>query len=461
MTLRSAAFLLVAVLALVCPCPAQARRPALVDRVPTMGDRQKARLPESVKLKAVHKYGLKAVALRQGFLKRHNTHYRYEVPLARKNLPIRDQKSSGRCWAFATERVMESKQVKAGQPSVELSKSFINYHSLRHTARNLLQKVAITHGRKPNMASALGEGANQTRAMKILEQYGAVPEGKMPTTNDGANSGVFLSQLQTVLARASSDFARIKKGPEAKDRMISTLKAYHKEVDNLLKVTVGKPPRSFKVDGKYYTPRTYAKELLHGGAATSEYVVLTHDPRRAWNRAYKEADNAGLSYPSYNVPLGDLQKAVKRTIRQGEAVYFAGNASANNPHRVGTSKAEPKSAHGILSLKAFDYKSFVPYKPVSKRQRLKAGITPTNHAMAFTGYDPAPGGKGKVAKWKVDNSWGEKSGDKGHFHMYDDYFRQYVTRVQVPRSAVPAALLAKIEGKGLVGARDKKKKATP
>ena len=460
MTLSRSVAMLIVILALLWSGAGEARRLSKVDRVLNMSDRAKARLPVNVKLKAVQKHGLKAVALRQGFLRRHNTHYRYQVPMERKPHVIRDQKSSGRCWAFATDRVMESKQVKAGKPGVELSKSFINYHSLRHTAINLLNKAAVSHGRQPRLAASLGEGANQTRAMKILEQYGAVPESKMPTTSDSQSSGVFLAQLQTMVARASGDFARVKKGPEAKAQLISRLQDYHKEVDALLKTTVGKPPRKFKVDGKFYTPKTYAKALLGGGAATADYVVLTHDPSKGWNRRYKMTDAAGLIYEAYNVPMASLQKAVKRTIRGGEAVYFSANASANNPHRAGTSKAEPKAAAGILAVGAFDYKSFVPYKQLSKRQQVKSGVTPANHAMAITGYDPKPGGRGKVSKWKVDNSWGEKAGDKGHFHMYDDYFKHYVSKVQVPRSAVPAAMLAAIEGSPVVepGARKKGKK---
>ena len=457
MTLAPRVVLLLATLALCWPHPVQARRIARVDRVLGMGDRTKARLPADVKLKAVQKHGLKAVALRRGFLKRHNTHYRYQIPLEKKPHVIRDQKATGRCWAFATDRVMESKQAKGGKPAVELSKSFINYHSLRHTARTLLTKAAMSHGRLPKLAATLGEGANQTRAMKILEQYGAVPESKMPTTRDGQNSGVFLSQMQTMVARAAADFGKIKKGPEAKAQVMARLESYQQEVDSLLKTTVGKPPRKFKVDGKFYTPKTYAKKLLDGGPSTSDYVVLTHDPSKGWNRRYKVTDGAGLTYQAYNIPMGAMQKAVKRTIRQGEAVYFSANASANNPHRAGTSSAEPREANGILSVSAFDYKSFVPYKQISKRQRVKAGVTPANHAMAITGYDPAPGGSGKVRKWKVDNSWGEKAGDKGHFHMYDDYFKHYVSKVQVPRSSVPAALLARIEGAPVVEPKANKK----
>lgn len=441
---RARVMIALAALILIWPLISDARRPALVDQVPGMADRSKARLPVKVKQRAVQKYGLKAVALRQGFVRQHNTHYRYQVPLERGQHAIRNQQASGRCWAFATDRVMESKQARSGKKPVELSKSFINYHSLRYTAITILKKAAISGGSVPRLAATLGEGANQTRGMKIVEQFGAVPESKMPTTKDGASSGVFLGQLQRLVGKASQDFARTRKGPEAKERTLTALKRYITEVDSMLNTTVGKPPRKFKVDGKWFTPKTYASKVLNGGASTADYVVLTHDPTRAWNRRYKVTDSAGLTFQAYNVPMGELQRAVKRSIRGGEAVYVSTNVSANNPHRVDPGKGVPDAARGILSVGAFNYKSFVPYAQLSKRQRIKAGVSLPNHAMAITGYDPAA--KGKVRKWKIDNSWGAKSGDGGHFHMYDDFFRQYVGKVQVPRAAVSPALLARVEG---------------
>jgi len=449
-------FLLAAVM-VVWPAGVSARRISMVDRVPAMGDRTKARLPAKVKKLAVQKYGLKAVALRKGFLKRHNTNYRYQVPLERKHHAIRNQQASGRCWAYATDKVMESKQVRAGKKPVELSKSFINYPSLRHTAITLLKKAAITRGRLPKLAATLSEGANQTRGMKIIEQYGAVPESKMPTTKDGASSGVFLGQIQRLVGKAAQEFARIPKGPQAKERTMSTLKRYVGKVDATLQTAVGKPPRKFKVDGKWYTPKKYAVDVLKGGADTSKYVVLTHDPTRAFNRRYKVTDGAGLTFQAYNVPMVAMQRAVKRTIRGGEAVYVSTNVSANNPHRADATKGVPEKARGILSLSAFDYNSFVPYAQLSKRQRIKAGVSPANHAMAITGYDPGP--RGKVRKWKIDNSWGPKSGDKGQFHMYDDFFRHYVSKVQVPRSAVAPSVLKKLESRPLVEPKKKKKVA--
>jgi bleomycin hydrolase len=101
-----------------------------------------------------------------------------------------------------------------------------------------------------------------------------------------------------------------------------------------------------------------------------------------------------------------------------------------------------------MSLAAYNYGVFVPSEKISKGDRLKARIDTANHAMAVTGYDPAAKGKG-VLKWKIENSWGSKANDKGHLHMYDDFFRQYVEEVAIPRSLVPQDVLAKLESRPL------------
>jgi bleomycin hydrolase len=32
---------------------------------------------------------------------------------------------------------------------------------------------------------------------------------------------------------------------------------------------------------------------------------------------------------------------------------------------------------------------------------------------------------GRVIKWKIQNSWGQSSGDSGYYHMYADYLKMY------------------------------------
>ena len=45
------------------------------------------------------------------------------------------------------------------------------------------------------------------------------------------------------------------------------------------------------------------------------------------------------------------------------------------------------------------------------------------HAMVISGVHLDP--SGKPVRYKVENSWGDKNGDKGYFVMTDAWFEQY------------------------------------
>ena len=432
---------------LLLPLDSQARKRQPLRQVLNISDKARAALPRGKKMQAIQRFGLEAVALRRGFVKRHRPNYKVEVPISR---PIQNQKKSGRCWAFATDRVLESKLQKKGKGATAISPSFVNYHALRQKSAALLLTSMLTRGKHPaNLVSKmLGEGGTSGRALAIVKKYGVVPEEKMPTTADGAASGVFLNQLKRVLSRAQQSFAGIPAGKGAKGQRKATLRSYLKEVDTLLNATVGKPPRRFKINGKFYTPKTYARDFLGLKGKEMDYVALGNDPTKGWNRRYPVKGLGVAAYERYNVSARVLQEAVKKTVRGGEAVYFSTNVSADNIHRVKKGDNIPREAQGILSLKAFDYQAYIPTRRLSKRARVRSGISTANHAMTITGYDP--GRKGSVRKWKVDNSWGTDIGDNGRLHMYNDFFRHYMREVVVPRSSVPRAILAKIEARPMV-----------
>jgi len=110
-------WVLAALLVLLAHNTAMARQPAPVSglkRVLTMGDAQKAGLPASVRQQAVARYGLRAVALSNDFVARHNPTYGCVIPGEDQPHRIRDQKSSGRCWIYATDRVLRSRPGPAG-----------------------------------------------------------------------------------------------------------------------------------------------------------------------------------------------------------------------------------------------------------------------------------------------------------------------------------------------------------
>jgi len=64
---------------------------------------------------------------------------------------------------------------------------------------------------------------------------------------------------------------------------------------------------------------------------------------------------------------------------------------------------------------------------------LRTNESAMTQAMVISGVylDPQ---SGKPLRYKVENSWGEKSGEKGFFVMTDHWFDEFVYQVVVPRT---------------------------
>ncbi len=434
------------------PGVATARKPYDLSQVLKMSDRAKAKLPKRTLNRAIRKYGLKAVALRRSFVKKHTSQYKVKIPEPAK-YKVRDQCGSGNCWIFASGRVLASKMHSKGREAPMLSSSFVNYYNMRQTARALLSEFAKQKkGSAPDLSrvAEADEGGFQIWAMDIIKKHGYVPADKMPLTADGSKPGLYINRLQSMLARAQRDFTRANKAKAGKGEQRKLLQRYTKQVDQLLGTALGKPPKRFTYNGKKYTPKTFAKQYLKVGDKQLDYVTLTNYSNRGYNRRYESGVSPGMPrFNEYNVSMNVIQQAIKRTVRKGEAVLFGVNVDSDNPHRADI-KGGARDSKGILSLSAFNYRNLIPSSRLAKRDKLNAGLAGANHAMAITGYDPVPGKRGKVRKWRVENSHGIKAGDRGLFHMYDDYMRHHVEDVVVPRWAVPKNILKKADARPVI-----------
>ena len=63
----------------------------------------------------------------------------------------------------------------------------------------------------------------------------------------------------------------------------------------------------------------------------------------------------------------------------------------------------------------------------------------STHAMTLSAVDLDA--DGKPVKWKVENSWGPASGQKGCLIMTDRWMREYMFRLVVDKKYVPANIL--------------------
>ena len=66
-----------------------------------------------------------------------------------------------------------------------------------------------------------------------------------------------------------------------------------------------------------------------------------------------------------------------------------------------------------------------------------------SHAMVFRGVDLSDDGAPR--KWRVENSWGDKGGDKGFYGMTDSWFDEFNYEVVVHRKYLPESCVPLLE----------------
>lgn len=114
-------------------------------------------------------------------------------------------------------------------------------------------------------------------------------------------------------------------------------------------------------------------------------------------------------------------------LEQGESVWFGCD--------VGQSSTRDS---GIMALDAYDMNDLFDIDfTMTKAQRLDFGESLMTHAMVLTGVDVIDG---VSTKWKVENSWGEKVGDKGFFVMSDAWMDEYTYQIVVRKELLSKEL---------------------
>ena len=86
---------------------------------------------------------------------------------------------------------------------------------------------------------------------------------------------------------------------------------------------------------------------------------------------------------------------------------------------------------GVLDMNIYDYESlFGIHFNMNKKNRLEYGDSQMTHAMLLTGVNI---NKSKPEKWKIENSWGTKSGNNGYLLMTDKWFDEYTYEVVIDK----------------------------
>ena len=97
-----------------------------------------------------------------------------------------------------------------------------------------------------------------------------------------------------------------------------------------------------------------------------------------------------------------------------------------------------RSQSAVMDAKLFDMESVLGVTfGLNKRERLEYGESLMTHAMLIVGYNEDR--FGRIDRWEIENSWGDKGEGKGYYTMTHEWLREYVYQIAIPRTMLSEA----------------------
>jgi bleomycin hydrolase len=293
------------------------------------------------------------------------------------------------------------------------------------------------------LSNPIQDGGQWDMWVNLINKYGVVPQSEMPESHSSSNS-MRMNRLITRKLRENAIILRsaIHECASASDLQKQKINMLG-DIYKMLTIHLGTPPNSFDwqtrdkkkkfIRFKDMTPTSFYKD--HVGLKLDEYVCLINCPMsdKEYNKVYtvdylgNVAEGNPIRY--LNVESQMMKDAAIRSLKKDEPVWFGCDVSKHFHRDL-----------GVMDMDLFDYDSFYDLRfGMDKAARLEYGDSQMTHAMLFTGVDL--NANNEPTKWRVENSWGNKGGDKGYHIMTDKWFDEYNYEVVVHKSCIPAKLL--------------------
>jgi bleomycin hydrolase len=373
----------------------------------------------------------------------------HSFSIALDDWSVTNQAKSGRCWMFAglnlfraaSRNVLKVKQF-------EFSQNYLMFWDKIERANFLLEAIIETADKPIDdrtvawlLQRPISDGGQWDMFVNLVKKHGVVPKSVMPETESSGNS----ERMNFILNYQIRQGAKQIRDLYASEAGINDMRQAKREtlqvIYRALCIHLGTPPSRFiwqwtDKDGQFHrdgevTPRQFAEKYVV--TPIDENVCLVHDPRetspmgRTFTVAYLGNVWGGSPVKYLNVDIRLIKDIALRLLQDGQPVWM-GCDTAKQMHRQ----------LGLWDARLFDYPSVYGADfSLDKAGRLEYGQTRMTHAMVFTGVDVVDG---RPRRWRVENSWDDKVGDKGFFLMNDSWFDDYMFEIAAPKRYLPVDL---------------------
>ncbi|MFD1421527.1 C1 family peptidase [Lactiplantibacillus songbeiensis] len=353
---------------------------------------------------------------------------------------VANQKQSGRCWMFAALNTMRHALAdKFKLKNFELSQNYTFFWDKFEKANYFYENVLATADQPTSsrkvawlMTTPQQDGGQWDMLVAIIQKYGIVPKSVMPETYNSSKSAEINSTLNLKLRKDAVELRELVAAKTSADDIQARKEKMLNEVYRMLAYAFGEPATEFdweyRDDDKNYhidkglTPQSFFKKYI--GWNLDDYVSIINAPTddKPYNHTYtiEMLGNVlgGREVKHLNVSMADFKQLAIKQLQAGQSVWFGCDVGQSSDRQKGVMATDVYSKDELFDVDL----------SMSKAERLDYGESLMTHAMVITGVDLVDG---QPTKWKVENSWGDKVGEKGFFVMSDAWMDEYCYQVVV------------------------------
>ena len=363
-----------------------------------------------------------------------------------------NQKSSGRCWLFATLNLFRPGAMKKmNVKEFEFSQAHIHFWDKFERSNHFLEAIIETSDRPVDdrtihflLSDPIGDGGQWNMAMNLIRKHGLVPKSAYPESNSSSSTRWMNSILKDMLRSSASEIRGIIESGGGEREARSHKESRMKDIWRVLCIHLGTPPESFDwqwrdKDKEFHrrgkvTPQEFAEEFVD--VDWEEYVCIVNDPRNEYYQTYTvdylQNVSGGPPVVYLNVPSDEMKSITQEILEDGMPVWMGCDVGKQMDRKRGLWDANLFETNELYGV---EY-------GMAKADRLRYGQTMMTHAMLFTGVDVY---EGRPRRWRVENSWGDDSGQKGFYTMNDSWYDEHMFEIASPKKYLTEKMLEGLE----------------